>query len=227
MQVRDVRGRLGMVRGAPGIDAPRAVLLVPLVFRGRSLGALAAFEKLGADTGFAPRDEALLESFAASAATAVATAMSVAEERLRDSLRAQEAERARWARELHDETLQGLGALRLTLSAALRHRDERALRATVREALGALGEEIDELRALITSRSARPPAPRGAELVRTAGDADLLVCGSRGYGPLRSVLLGDVSRHLVEHARCPVLVVRRAGGSETAQRLSTAVRARG
>ncbi len=59
VQVRDVRGRLGMVRGAPGIDAPRAVLLVPLVFRGRSLGDLAAFEKLGADTGFAPRDDAL------------------------------------------------------------------------------------------------------------------------------------------------------------------------
>jgi hypothetical protein len=35
----------------------------------------------------------------------------------------------------------------------------------------------------------------------------LLVCGSRGYGPLRSVLLGGVSRRLVDGAHCPVLVL--------------------
>lgn len=39
--------------------------------------------------------------------------------------------------------------------------------------------------------------------------ADLVVSGSRAYGPLRSVLLGGVSRHLVDHAPCPVLVVPR------------------
>jgi nucleotide-binding universal stress UspA family protein len=38
---------------------------------------------------------------------------------------------------------------------------------------------------------------------------DLLVCGSRAYGPLRSVLVGSFSRHLVDHAPCPVLVVPR------------------
>ena len=37
----------------------------------------------------------------------------------------------------------------------------------------------------------------------------LLVCGSRGYGPLRSVLLGGVSRGLVDGAHCPVLVLPR------------------
>ena len=42
--------------------------------------------------------------------------------------------------------------------------------------------------------------------------ADLLVAGSRGYGPVKSVLLGSVSRHLVDHASCPVLVVPRATG---------------
>jgi nucleotide-binding universal stress UspA family protein len=38
---------------------------------------------------------------------------------------------------------------------------------------------------------------------------DLLVVGSRGYGPLRAVLLGSVSRRLMTEAHCPVIVVPR------------------
>jgi nucleotide-binding universal stress UspA family protein len=38
---------------------------------------------------------------------------------------------------------------------------------------------------------------------------DLLVCGSRGYGPLRAVLLGSVTRRVMEEARCPVIVLPR------------------
>lgn len=38
---------------------------------------------------------------------------------------------------------------------------------------------------------------------------DLLFCGSRGYGPLRAVLLGGVSRRVVADARCPVIVLPR------------------
>lgn len=45
-------------------------------------------------------------------------------------------------------------------------------------------------------------------------DVDLLVCGSRGYGPIGSVLLGGVSRRLVHRAACPVIVVAR--GTEPA-----------
>ncbi|WP_375387094.1 universal stress protein [uncultured Amnibacterium sp.] len=40
-------------------------------------------------------------------------------------------------------------------------------------------------------------------------DADLLVIGSRGYGPARRVLLGGVSARLLKHARIPVMVVPR------------------
>ena len=40
---------------------------------------------------------------------------------------------------------------------------------------------------------------------------DLLVCGSRGYGPMRRVLLGTVSSALLRQASLPVLVVPRAG----------------
>jgi nucleotide-binding universal stress UspA family protein len=46
-------------------------------------------------------------------------------------------------------------------------------------------------------------------ITRAAQDADLLVTGSRGYGPVRSVLVGSISRHLVDHAACPVLVLAR------------------
>src|SRR5215218_8629319 len=41
---------------------------------------------------------------------------------------------------------------------------------------------------------------------------DLLVCGSRGYGPVRRVLLGTVSAAVVRQASVPVLVVPRGGG---------------
>jgi nucleotide-binding universal stress UspA family protein len=40
-------------------------------------------------------------------------------------------------------------------------------------------------------------------------DCDLLVCGSRTYGPVRRVLLGGVSRRLIRRAACPLVVVPR------------------
>jgi nucleotide-binding universal stress UspA family protein len=40
-------------------------------------------------------------------------------------------------------------------------------------------------------------------------EADVLVCGSRGYGPVRRVLLGGVSSRVLRHARVPVIVVPR------------------
>ena len=49
-----------------------------------------------------------------------------------------------------------------------------------------------------------------AALARRSQDLDLLVLGSRGYGPLERVLLGSVSRAVVNEAHCPVLVVPRA-----------------
>jgi nucleotide-binding universal stress UspA family protein len=46
-------------------------------------------------------------------------------------------------------------------------------------------------------------------LIRVSANVDLLICGSRGYGPLRAVLLGGVSRRLVAEAHCPVIVLPR------------------
>jgi nucleotide-binding universal stress UspA family protein len=55
-----------------------------------------------------------------------------------------------------------------------------------------------------------------AELVRRTEDADLAIVGSRGYGPLRSVLLGSVSAQLLRQAACPVMVVPRGAAAEAA-----------
>jgi nucleotide-binding universal stress UspA family protein len=43
-------------------------------------------------------------------------------------------------------------------------------------------------------------------------EVDVLVCGSRGYGPVRRVLLGGVSRRLIRRAACPLVVVPRSAG---------------
>jgi signal transduction histidine kinase len=130
--------------------AAEAAILVPLTFRGAASGVLLALDRQTEGPRFGVDDERLLRSFAASAATAVATARSVEAERLRHSLEAAEQERKRWARELHDETLQALGGLRMLHSAALR---DDAAPAEVREALtqGAelIDAEIDNLSALI------------------------------------------------------------------------------
>jgi nucleotide-binding universal stress UspA family protein len=40
-------------------------------------------------------------------------------------------------------------------------------------------------------------------------EADLIVVGSRGYGPLAGALLGSVSSAVVQHAQCPVLVAKK------------------
>lgn len=51
-------------------------------------------------------------------------------------------------------------------------------------------------------------------LARESGDLDLLVVGSRGYGPLRAVLLGSVSSSLVRSAKSPLVVVPRGADAE-------------
>ena len=138
-----------------GLDGASNALLVPLVFRGRSLGVLAAFDHIGHAATFSDDDERALRSFAASAATAVATARSVEAQRLRDSIAAAEGERRRWARDLHDETLQGLGAVKLALAAALRGRPDGA-REQIEGAVTQLEREITALRDIIADL--RPPA---------------------------------------------------------------------
>jgi signal transduction histidine kinase len=96
-----------------------AALVVPLLFRGRAVGALVALDREAGGSEFDQEDLRLLQSFAASAATAVATAQTVESDRLQQQVEVGERERQRWARELHDDTLQGLAAIRISLATAL------------------------------------------------------------------------------------------------------------
>ena len=152
------RGRVARVASVrDGLDASlgrhlgaTTALLVPLVYRGRPLGVLCAFDRGATGAEFRRDDERLLESFAASAATAVATAQNVANEGMRRSIEASERERRRWARELHDETLQELAGLRVLLSGARRSGDPAVIRRALDAALEQIDTEITGLRRLIT-----------------------------------------------------------------------------
>jgi signal transduction histidine kinase len=149
-RIADVSSHLRISAEQLGVVGASTALFVPLVYRGRGLGVLAAFDR-GVDAdSFSAEDEATLWAFAASGATAVALAQTVAQERLRNSLDAAEAERRRWARELHDETLQGLGGLRVLLSSALRSAHGGDVEELLREGVGRVEREIENLRAIIT-----------------------------------------------------------------------------
>jgi signal transduction histidine kinase len=149
-RISDIQGGLRVPPETFGVQAAHSALLVPLVYRGRSLGVLAAYDRRGESISFSDEDEQLLRSFAASAATAVATAQSVLGDRVRHSLEAADAERRHWARELHDETLQGLAGLRVMLAGVLRHAASNEAEASLADAIGEVEREIDNLRAIIT-----------------------------------------------------------------------------
>jgi len=148
-RIDDVDLQLRIPAERLGVTDASVALLVPLVYRSRSLGVLAAFDRLSGEEGFTSDDEQVLRAFAASAATAVATARTVEEDRLRHSLQAAESERSRWARELHDETLQALGGLNVLLKSAVRSADPDVLRSALSDAAEHVSREIENLRAII------------------------------------------------------------------------------
>ena len=142
---------------APGV---RAVLLkifgattelvVPLRFRGEGLGVLAALDRLHDGPGFSAEDERLMTAFAMSAAIAVGTARHVAAQALRRSMEAAERERSRWARELHDQTLQDLAGLKVMLSSARRTEDRDASDRILAQAIDHVQFSVTALRGLVT-----------------------------------------------------------------------------
>ena len=129
-----------------------AALVVPLLFRGRSVGTLVALDREAGGVEFDQEDLRLLQSFAASAATAVATAQTVESDRLRQQVESAERERERWARELHDDALQGLAAIRISLATALQSKGERRaamIESAAEETMVRLERQINELNRLI------------------------------------------------------------------------------
>ena len=129
-----------------GLEA-RAALVEPLSMEGHGGGLVIA---LRADGSFREPDRQALSAFASSVAQRLAAERSVEIERLRYGMQAREHERTRWAREIHDESIQGIGALRLQLANARDLDDKQALSEAVDAALEGLGTEIDGLRHLIT-----------------------------------------------------------------------------
>jgi signal transduction histidine kinase len=118
----------------------RTALYVPLLFHGEAIGVLTARDKVGRDPRFTDEDVRLAEVFAQRASVAVHRSRLVARAALQRVVTAQEAERRRLARELHDETGQALTSILLGLRSVEDARgDEERLRA------------VSELRELVRS----------------------------------------------------------------------------
>jgi signal transduction histidine kinase len=135
--------RVDAVLDDPDVDQPtmrrfgaRSGLWVPLLVHGRSIGVLAAHDKLSAEEGrFGDDDLRLAETYAARAAVAVDLSGRVARDSLRRVVAGQELERRRLARELHDETGQALTSILLglrSLEEFVDGSDERAAVADIR-----------------------------------------------------------------------------------------------
>ena len=64
----------------------------------------------------------------------------------------------------------------------------------------------------------------GEELAAFGDQVDILVVGSRGYGPVKRLVLGSTSAYLQRHARCPLLVLPRIAASPGEDSISWAHR---
>jgi signal transduction histidine kinase len=168
-----------------------AALVVPLLFRGRAVGTLVALDREVGGVEFDQEDLRLLQAFAVSAATAVATAQTVESERLRQQVESAEKERERWARELHDDALQGLAAIRITLATALQSRGERRaarIESAAEEAMAQLEDQINELNRLINDLR-----PAALERLGLTGALNALAEESAARGGIDVVTSVDVA----------------------------------
>ena len=128
--------RIDSVLDDPEIDQGAArrlgvhsALFVPLVARGRAIGVVIAHDRKGPNARFSDDDVRLAETLAARAAIAVDLSERVGRDVLRRVVQAQEAERKRLARELHDETGQALTSILLGLKPLEQVGDERVAEA--------------------------------------------------------------------------------------------------
>ena len=86
----------------------------------------------------------------------------------------------------------------------------------------AFGEGLEMMLAEAATRMKRLPGVEGEAALGIAGEElaafgeriDMLVVGSRGYGPMRRLVLGSTSDYLERHARCSLLVLPRLAGTD-------------
>jgi signal transduction histidine kinase len=108
-------------------------IYVPLLVQGRAIGVVIAHDKNGSDPRFRDDDVRLAETLAGRAATAVDLSERVSRDAVRRVVAAQELERKRLARELHDETGQALTSVLLGLKTVEDADDPQAMRSAAGE----------------------------------------------------------------------------------------------
>jgi signal transduction histidine kinase len=213
------------------LDA-RAGLFVPLVAGGRAIGVIAAHDKEGDDPRFDEGDLRVAENFATRAAVAVDLSARVAGDALRRVVEAQELERRRLARELHDQTGQELTSVLLGLKSVEEARDDEERAAALAAVREQVVQTLHDVRRLAVEL--RPKALDDFGLVpalerlrdtfaEQTGMQVELVSQLRGRLPpdVETALYRIVQEALtnvVKHARAGAvsIVLARAGGSVTA-----------
>jgi signal transduction histidine kinase len=147
--------RVDSVLEDPEIDQQAArrlgvhsALYVPLVAQGRALGVVIVHDKAGPTPAFTDDDVRLVEALGARASTAVSLSQRVSRDVLGRVVAAQEHERRRLARELHDETGQALTSILLglkPLEQAVSGEDALAAIASVRELVVSTLQDVRRL----------------------------------------------------------------------------------
>jgi two-component system, NarL family, sensor histidine kinase DevS len=147
--------RVDSVLEDPEIDQQTArrlgvhsALFVPLIARGRAIGVMIAHDRSGPSPSFTDDDVRLAETFADRAAIAVDLSERVGRDALRRVVAAQELERKRLARELHDETAQALTSILLGLKPLEQDAsssEERAAVASLRELVVSTLQDVRRL----------------------------------------------------------------------------------
>jgi signal transduction histidine kinase len=125
-----------------------SALFVPLIARGRAIGLMIAHDRSGVSPSFTDDDLRLAETFADRAAIAVDLSERVGRDALRRVVEAQELERQRLARELHDETGQALTSILLGLKPLERSAssdEDRAAVASLRELVVSTLQDVRRL----------------------------------------------------------------------------------
>jgi signal transduction histidine kinase len=126
----------------------RTALYVPLLLREEAMGVITARDKVGPDARFTHEDLRLAEVFAQRASVAVELSRLVARDALQRVVTAQEAERRRLARELHDETGQALTSILLGMRTIDDARGDEAKRAAVAEVRDLVRSTLQDVRQL-------------------------------------------------------------------------------
>ncbi len=126
----------------------RTGLWVPLMGRQGAIGVIEAHDKLDEDARFTDNDLRIAETFATRAAVAVELSERIERESFRRVVNAQELERRRLARELHDETGQALTSILLGLRGleeTLETDESRSATAQLRELVVATLQDVRRL----------------------------------------------------------------------------------